>query len=389
MRKITLETALKELYSTMVDKEPHEVAKALSRVPEKLLPPAWLNLHVAFVRCVANNVTPNMLTLFEAEAPKDLFTQLEWRPIAQFDYWLERFLEIVKHDRIYKLSFALQEEHLDLEEKKRTLLEVLNIMDITPEPEKTFSMELIEGLEEARKGHNRTTIGYEQMDNEIGGYRQGELWIIAARPSVGKTAYMLNLAYKLVARGLKAGVLSLEMSAKELGVRLAKIHTGKRPKLIMPQDIEDLLAMPLTVDARNRGLLEDISARISVMAMDGVKVVFVDYLSLVKVTGNMPLWEKIGLITAEFKKLAQKYNITIVALSQLNREKGDGMERLRYSGAVEQDADVVCFLNREDKGVEEDTLSLHVKKNRNYRAGGAIALRFLTETQQIFEVEPL
>lgn len=389
MRKITLETALKELYSTMVDKEPHEVAKALSRVPEKLLPPAWLNLHVAFVRCVANNVTPNMLTLFEAEAPKDLFTQLEWRPIAQFDYWLERFLEIVKHDRIYKLSFALQEEHLDLEEKKRTLLEVLNIMDITPEPEKTFSMELIEGLEEAREGHNRTTIGYEQMDNEIGGYRQGELWIIAARPSVGKTAYMLNLAYKLVARGLKAGVLSLEMSAKELGVRLAKIHTGKRPKLIMPQDIEDLLAMPLTVDARNRGLLEDISARISVMAMDGVKVVFVDYLSLVKVTGNMPLWEKIGLITAEFKKLAQKYNITIVALSQLNREKGDGMERLRYSGAVEQDADVVCFLNREDKGVEEDTLSLHVKKNRNYRAGGAIALRFLTETQQIFEVEPL
>lgn len=389
MREITLDTALKQLYSTMFDKEPHEVAKALSKVPEKLIPPKWMDLHVAFVRCVANNVNPNMLTLFDAGAPKDLFTQLEWRPLPQFDYWFEKFLEIVKHDRIYKISFTLQEERLGLEEKKKTLLEVLNIMDITPEPEKSFGMELLEGLEEARKGHNKTPIGYEQADNEIGGYRQGELWIIAARPSVGKTAYMLNLAYKLVSRGIKAGILSLEMSAKELGVRLAKIHTGKRPKLIMPQDIEDLLQMPLTVDARNRGILEDISARISVMAMDGAKVVFVDYLSLVTVTGSMPLWEKIGLITAEFKKLAQKYDITIVALSQLNREKGDGMERLRYSGAVEQDADVVLFLNREDKGAVEDTLSLHVKKNRNYKAGGAIALRFLTETQQIFEVEPL
>lgn len=216
-----------------------------------------------------------------------------------------------------------------------------------------------------------------------GGLGGGNLVILAARPSVGKTTIALQMAQKAAKDGKKAVVYSLEMTAKELVQRLI-VGTG----LVQTYDIvshnvdwnryEEAVAMAvspnLLINDRAKSL-DELCTKIMLDAQTGkCHIAFVDYLGLIRhFNRRMTQAQIIGDITARLKTVAKECNIPVVLLCQLNREsvrenRSPQLQDLRDSGSIEQDADVVLMLERprDDEGVvEEGKIDIWVRKNRN------------------------
>lgn len=220
-----------------------------------------------------------------------------------------------------------------------------------------------------------------------GGFGSGNLVILAARPSVGKTTIGLQMAQHASLNGGKVCFFSLEMTAQELVQRLIVGTCLVSTLEIVTQNVnwenyEKAVSMAvnknLKINDRAR-TLEEICTRITLEAQSGnCDIAFVDYLSLVRYSDRQKTQAQIiGEITARLKSVAKECNIPVLLLCQLNREsvkegRSPQLYDLRDSGAIEQDADVVIMLERpkDEMGViEEDKIDLWVRKNR----GGKIA----------------
>ena len=216
-----------------------------------------------------------------------------------------------------------------------------------------------------------------------GGFGSGNLVILAARPSVGKTTIALQMAQRAARDGKKATVYSLEMTAKELVQRLI-VGTG----LVSTYDIvsrnvnwenyENAVAMAVSPNLRindKSKSLDEICTRIMLDAQTGnCDIAFIDYLQLIRhFNRRLTLAQVIGEITARLKTVAKECDIPIVLLSQLNREsarenRSPQLTDLRDSGSIEQDGDTIIMLERprDDMGVvEDDRIDVWVRKNRN------------------------
>lgn len=216
-----------------------------------------------------------------------------------------------------------------------------------------------------------------------GGLGGGNLTILAARPSVGKTTIALQMAQKAAKDGKKATFYSLEMTAKELVQRLI-VGTG----LVSTYDIvsrnvdwekyEGAVAMAVSPNLRindKAKSLDEICTRIMLDAQTGLcDIAFVDYLGLIRFFDRrMTLAQAIGEITARLKTVAKECGIPIVLLCQLNREsakegRSPQLTDLRDSGAIEQDGDIIIMLERprdETGATEEGKIDMWVRKNRN------------------------
>lgn len=211
-----------------------------------------------------------------------------------------------------------------------------------------------------------------------GGFGRGQLIVLAARPSVGKTSLMLQFAKTAATYGSPASVYTLEMTKEELGRKLL-FSTGRVKQAdIVGKDVawdkyndavREIGNIPLYIDDGPR-TLEAITSHITTAANQGrCRIAFIDYLGLMKLDLNSrsTLAQQIGFITSELKNLAKRLKIPIVLLVQLNREfakEGESstpqLIHLRDSGNIEQDADVVLMLAREG-----EKLALWVRKNRN------------------------
>ena len=215
-----------------------------------------------------------------------------------------------------------------------------------------------------------------------GGFGSGNLVILAARPSVGKTTIGLQMAQCASLSGRKAIFFSLEMTAQELVQRLI-VGTGLVSTLeIVTQNVnwenyERAVSMAVNPNLKindKAKTLEEICTRITLEAQSGnCNIAFVDYLTLVRYADRQKTQAQvIGEITARLKSVAKECNIPVVLLSQLNREsakeaRSPQLYDLRDSGAIEQDADVVIMLERpkDDMGVVmEDKIDVWVRKNR-------------------------
>lgn len=227
-----------------------------------------------------------------------------------------------------------------------------------------------------------------------GGFRPGSLVILAARPSVGKSSFAQWLAHVLSKQGLKTLFLSLEMSCEELADRMvasagrvdySAIQTGRMGQEHWARTVEVLDAPELKdffVDDQGGLTLMDIRAKAK--QVPGLKVLVLDYLQLCSGSGGSESNRnsEIEQISRGLKTLAKELGITIIALSQLNRQveqrasKRPMLSDLRDSGAIEQDADVVLFLwpVREIDGGDK-LLGLGLDKNRQGRCG-EVALHF-------------
>jgi len=231
------------------------------------------------------------------------------------------------------------------------------------------------------------TTGFKSLDNTISGLNKGDLVIIAARPSMGKTAFALNIGQSASMEG-NVGIFSLEMPKEQLMQRflsarcLIPFQTIKTGKLSHAEferistGAADLANRNIFIDD-NSTSLSDIKARCrSLKKKHGLDVVIIDYLQLLECTDKTYSREQeIAKMSRELKNMAKKLEITVIALAQLSRKPEERLNKrpilsdLRESGSIEQDADVVMFLYRDeyydedsdDKGIAE----VIIGKNRN------------------------
>lgn len=231
--------------------------------------------------------------------------------------------------------------------------------------------------------------GFRDLDNKLAGLQESNLIILAARPGIGKTSFALNIAqHAAVTAGVPVGFFSLEMSQEELVDRLLvtqadidawKLKTGRldeRDYDKLSHAMGQLAEAPLFIDDTPGASLSEIRTKARrLQAEHGLKLIIVDYLQLIQVKNYVDnRVQQVSEISQGLKNLARELKVPVLALSQLNRSvESRGIKRpeladLRESGAIEQDADVVMFLYREDQDNLE-MVKLDIKKHRNGPTG--------------------
>ena len=245
------------------------------------------------------------------------------------------------------------------------------------------------------------TTGFTDLDEMTSGLQNSDLVIVAARPSMGKTTFSMNLVENAIIRtGKSALVFSMEMPSESIVMRMlsslgridqTRIRSGKLEEEDWPRfnsAISMLAEQKLFIDDQGGLSPVEVRARARRVARDvgEIGIILVDYLQLMQVPGAASRVEEISEISRSLKGLAKEMNCPVVALSQLNRSleqrpnKRPVMSDLRESGAIEQDADVIMFIYRdevynedtEDKGVAE----IIIGKQRNGPIG-SLRLAFL------------
>lgn len=262
-------------------------------------------------------------------------------------------------------------------------------------------------LMNANKPENMPIMtGFENLDNITGGLRRGEFIVIAARPSVGKTALAFNIVENVAKSEKPHSVLffSMEMTAIQLGKRMLRdrfsgnwngvfgcfMEKENTEKQIL-RYVNTLKNCPIKIDETGKLTLDELYRRISLEAEKGnADVVIIDYMQLLKTTEKQTRYEQMTEISFRLKAMAKEFHIPLIALSQLNRmsckdPSKPNLHDLRESGAIEQDADVVLLLGRGDKDGEETKRHVYVAKNRNGKTG-YISMEFDGNRTRFYEV---
>ena len=320
--------------------------------------------------------------------------------------WISRKANRVIESYHYKLH-SENDSLESLEGLQRELTEVLNISTIASEVKggKVYQ-NVVAKIEEVLAKPNKLVgidTGIDKANLITGGWQGSDLIVIAARPGMGKTSFMLTSA-KAAAfiQKRKVGIISLEMTNEQLMNKLIAIDTRinvQRIKSINLDRYEVEAIKAVKTQLNDNFIFEDkintinqIRSKCRQMVVKyGVEAVYIDYLQLITNKGKGNREQEISEITRTLKSTAKELNIPIIALSQLSRsveqrggEKMPQLSDLRESGAIEQDADIVCFPHRpnyyddQDLPIEENAC-LIIAKNRN-GATGKIEMYFEGKT---------
>jgi replicative DNA helicase len=279
----------------------------------------------------------------------------------------------------------------------KTSSEMMAIADVI---QQTF-----ERLDRLRERSGRLTgigSGFYDLDDLTAGLQPGELIVLAARPSMGKTTFALNLAERAACDGNGVGFFSLEMSSQQIiqnmlcsraqinnqDLRRGRITTEQYRHL---QDVADqLYEAPIFIDDAAGLTVSTLRAKCRRLKQKhDIKMVVIDYLQLLSAGGRVESrQQEIATISRTLKAIARELELPVIALSQLNREvesrdnNRPRMSDLRESGAIEQDADVIMLLHREDyyKPTEENRglAQIILAKQRNGPTG-EVTLRFFRQ----------
>lgn len=261
-------------------------------------------------------------------------------------------------------------------------------------PIRTVVYNTLEAISAASKANGKVTgieTGFRDLDYKTSGFQNSDFILIAARPSMGKTAFALNICeHMALYKGLPCALFSLEMSSEQLMNRLIaleshvdsqKIRTGKLSDEDWSKVVEAsgvIANSKLIIDDTPGIGISEFRSKARKYKLDAdIQIIFIDYLQLMAGNGRSGenRQQEISDISRALKSLARELNIPIVALSQLNRsvetreDHRPMLSDLRESGAIEQDADVVMFIYRddyyhkdtEDKGIAE----IIIAKQRN------------------------
>lgn len=225
--------------------------------------------------------------------------------------------------------------------------------------------------------------GYTKLDKYLRWFTPGQLNIIAARPSIGKTMVAMNFLLKQTEADKKIALFSLEMTNKEISQRILARNSGmpvdQMNKPATPEQLDRVNTAMIKLEAqlKNLTLIDSVYTLPQITRMikylhkkSWLDLVYIDYLQIFDIKGDNRNLE-IGKITRTLKKLAKDLQISIILLSQLNRSletRGDQdpkLSDLRDSGSIEQDADIVLMLGR-DLEYEPETMKVFIRKNRNW-----------------------
>lgn len=251
--------------------------------------------------------------------------------------------------------------------------------DVTQiDPVISQALEQIQNAANRSSGLSGLETGYHKLDKVTSGWQNSDLIIIAARPAMGKTAFVLSMAKNMaVTYNTPIALFSLEMSNVQLVNRLisnvcelegSKIKSGQLTPLEWDQlmaRIKALNGAPLYIDDTPSLSIFELRTKAMRLAREhNIKMIIIDYLQLMNASGMKfgSREQEVSMISRSLKQLAKELNIPIIALSQLNRSvenRTDGkrpqLSDLRESGAIEQDADIVCFIHRPEYYLHSDT----------------------------------
>ncbi len=307
-----------------------------------------------------------------------------------------------------------------LDEAEKEILEIARQDDVG-EPKSMHDLvwdtfRKIESFRGRGGKHTGVPSGFIDLDEYTSGFQPGELIIIAARPSMGKTSFAINVMDRAAESGFGAAFFSLEMTSEQLTQNLlcaaAQVDAHKMRRGFL-SGIEFERLQEKASEFYQRKIFIDETAGLSILNLrakarrlkqkEDIGLVIIDYLQLVSAGGRVESrQQEISMISRSLKALAKELQIPVIALSQLNRgvEQRDNhrprMSDLRESGAIEQDADVVMMLHREEyyKPTEENRgiAELILAKQRNGPTG-TVKLRFFREFMRfenyVREAEPL
>ena len=387
--------------------------------------------------------------LFEANEPIDLLTvadALKKKRILQSiggEYYLVQLTNRVcssahteHHAYILIQKYILREliavSNQTLTEAYKEDADVLDLLDTTEN--KLFEItngnlkkaavsvsllfrQAVERIQEmsVQKGLTGVPSGFGEIDKITGGWQPSDLIILAARPGMGKTAFMLNMARNTaIDCGLPVAILSLEMSSIQLLMRLISIETGLPSEKLRNGDLTDtewerihyntkeLQDAPIFIDDTPALSIFELRAKCRrLVSQQNVKLIIVDYLQLMTLsrgktkTGSRE--QEVSAISRNLKSIAKELSVPIIALSQLSRavearagDKRPRLSDLRESGAIEQDADIVSFIYRPEyynilewdddlASPTQNQAELIIAKHRNGRMAN-VRLQFISQT---------
>jgi replicative DNA helicase len=283
-----------------------------------------------------------------------------------------------------------------------------NFVQINIWLKKTF--EHLSDIKNHSKGITGVATGYKKLDEMTSGFQKGDLIVLAARPSMGKTALSLSLAIHAAQISCNVGFFSLEMSAEQLTLRLLSSQANISHQNIRNANISSdewleltnvaahLASMKLFIDDTAMLTIMDLRAKARKLKIEhGLDLLVIDYLQLLRTNKKHEnRHQEVSEISRSLKALAKELGIPIIALSQLSRavdsrvDKRPMLSDLRESGAIEQDADIIMFLYRDvvyNPDTENPALSeLILGKQRNGPTG-TIYMNFIRELTKFEETE--
>jgi len=335
--------------------------------------------------------------------------------IVQKKFILRSLIEAA--DYVSELAFEEGDDHiddvLDLAEKR-----IFGVVS-SPKNQKFTSLkdelpeawERLEQLHEHKGALRGLPTGFRDLDSLLSGLQKSDLIILAARPSMGKTALALDIArMSAILHNKSVGIFSLEMSSQQLVDRMLgaesrvnawNMRTGRlssdKEFSQLRDSLDKLSKAKIYIDdmpGNSIVRMKAVSRRLK--AEKGLDLIIVDYLQLMTTTKNYDsMVNQVTEISRSLKSLAKELDIPVLALSQLSRavESRGGRPRLsdlRDSGSIEQDADVVMFIHREDKGKDEsektNIAEILIEKHRNGPTG-KVELYFDEKTTTFLTLE--
>ncbi|GMB09780.1 primary replicative DNA helicase [Thermolongibacillus altinsuensis] len=311
-----------------------------------------------------------------------------------------------REDEVEELLSEAERKILEVSQRKNTS-GFQNIKDI-----------LVQAYDNIEMLHNRKgeitgiPTGFIELDRMTAGFQRSDFIIVAARPSVGKTAFALNIAQNVATKtGENVAIFSLEMGAQQLVMRMLcaegninaqNLRTGKLTT-------EDWAKLTMAMGSlSNAGIYIDDTPNIRVSEIrakcrrlkqeQGLGMVLIDYLQLIQGSGRNRenRQQEVSEISRSLKALARELDVPVIALSQLSRsveqrqDKRPMMSDLRESGSIEQDADIVAFLYRDDyydkDSENKNIIEIIIAKQRNGPVG-TVQLAFIKEYNKFVNLE--
>lgn len=313
-----------------------------------------------------------------------------------------------------------REDDIDtiLDDAEKNILDVAQRKRVSEfRPIKDILMETYDNIEmlQNRKGDiTGTPTGFIELDRMTAGFQKSDFIIVAARPSVGKTAFALNIAQNVATRTeANVAIFSLEMGAQQLAMRMLcaegnidaqKLRTGRLEeedwqKLTMAMG--SLSRAGIYIDDTPGIRVNDIRTKCRRLKQEkGLDMVVIDYLQLILGTGGQRRSEnrqqEVSEISRTLKAMARELDVPVIALSQLSRsvearqDKRPMMSDIRESGSIEQDADIVAFLYRDDyydkESDKQNIIEIIIAKQRNGPVG-TVELAFIKEYNKFVNLD--
>ncbi len=313
-------------------------------------------------------------------------------------------------EKVYSQKYELNELLEYTEKIMFSLVQNKNLSDF--KTIKEVMMDVLDTIEENSQKEDiltGVTTGFTDLNNRTGGLQNSDLILIAARPAMGKTAFCLNLAKAASLSGVTTAVFSLEMSSEQLGNRLLAMESGVSASRLRLGDIgldewgfvinasESLVGAKLLIDDTGSINIAELRSKCRKAKLEhNLGLVIIDYLQLMTGRGKENRQQEISEISRSLKLLAKELNIPVVALSQLSRaveSRADHhpmLSDLRESGAIEQDADIVMFLYRDDyynEDSEEKGIAEVIIAKQRHGSTGTVKLRWIAEQTRFTDLE--